>query len=124
MSKSKQRARATREAQQQAAARARAAQRKAAGPQPARPAGTSTGKAAGTKPPGRRGKQPVYRQRRFPKLPWQLKLALGLGWLLVQVVVWLTIESLGTRIALGIISLAALPLLVVLVRDPSRRPPR
>ena len=124
MSKSKQRARATREAQQQAAARARAAQRKAAGPQPARPAGTTTQKAAAKKPLSRRGKQPVYRQRRFPKLPWQLKLALALGWLLVQVIVWITIDSVGTRIALAIISLFALPLLVVLVRDPSRRPAR
>ena len=118
MSKSKQRARAVREAQQQAAARARAAQRKAAGPQPARPAGTAK------KPATKRGKEQVYRQRRFPKLPWQLKLALALGWLLVQVIVWITIDSVGTRIALAIISLFALPLLVVLVRDPSRRPAR
>ncbi len=115
MSKSKQRARATREAQQQAAARARAAQRKQAGPQPARPAAPAVKK---------RGKQPVYRQRRFPKLPWQLKLALALGWLAVQVAVFFTVESVGTRIALAIISLFALPLLVVVLRDPSRRPAR
>ena len=115
MSKSKQRARATREAQQQAMARARAAQRKQAGPKPARPP-AGTGK--------KRGKQPVYRQRRFPKLPWQLKVALAVGWVLVQVLVFFTIESVGTRIALAIISLFALPLLVVILRDPARRPPR
>jgi hypothetical protein len=117
VSKSKQRARATREAQQQAAARARAAERKSAGPQPPRPAGTAK--------PGRKpGKQPVYRQRRFPPLPWQLKLALAVGWLAVQVVVFFTIESIGTRIGMAIISLFALPLLVVILRDPSRRPAR
>ena len=115
MSKSKQRARATREAQSQAAARQRAAQRKLAGPQPARPASA---------PAKKRGKEPVYRQRRFPPLPWQLKLALAIGWLLVQVLVFLTIESMGTRIALAIISLFAVPLLVVILRDPSRRPAR
>jgi hypothetical protein len=117
VSKSKQRARAAREASQQAAARARAAERKTRAPQPARPAGR-------TRPASRPGKQPVYRQRRFPKLPWQLKLALVLGWLAVQVVVSFTVNSVGTRIALAIISLFALPLIVVLVRDPSRRPPR
>jgi hypothetical protein len=115
VSKSKQRARATREAQQQAAARARAAQRKQQGSAPARPA---------VAPANKRGKPPVYRQRRFPKLPWQLKLALAVGWVLVQVLVFFTVENIGTRIALAIISLFAVPLVVVIVRDPSRRPPR
>ena len=118
MSKSKQRARAAREAQQQAAARARAAQRKSRGPESERPAARTAGRSS------RPGKQPVYRQRRFPKLPWQLKLGLLLGWIAVQVVVFFTVNSVGTRIALAIISLFAVPLLVVLVRDPSRRPPR
>ena len=122
MSKSRQRARATREEQQRAAARARAAERKAKAPQPERPAGRTTARSpqAGRKA----GKQTVYRQRRFPKLPWQLKLVLAMGWLAVQVVVFFTVNSVGTRIALAIISLFALPLLVVLVRDPSRRPAR
>ena len=122
MSKSRQRARASREAQQQAAARARAAQRRS-GPEPTGPAAAPARKPAG-KPVAKRAKQPVYRQRRFPPLPWQLKLALALGWLAVQVVVFFTIESIGTRIAIAIISLFALPLLVVILRDPSRRPAR
>ena len=117
MSKQRQRARAEMEARQREARRAKTAEKKARGPRDPSP------KAA---PPRdrRRGKQTVYRQRRFPPLPLWLKLALALFWIAVQVVVWLTIESIGTRIALGIISLFALPLIVVLVRDPSRRTKR
>jgi hypothetical protein len=122
VSKQRQRARAEQEARQRAAARARAAQKKAAqanseGPQGSRPK-------QGPAPARRKGKQPVYRQRRFPPLPLWLKLTLALGWLAVQVAIWLTVDAVGTRIALGIISLFALPLIVVLVRDPSRRTKR
>jgi hypothetical protein len=119
VSKQRQRARAEQEARQRAAQRAKNAQKKARGPEDTRPKPRPA--APSTK---KRGKQPVYRQRRFPPLPLWLKLALALGWLAVQVPIWLYVEELGTRIALSIISLMALPLIVVLVRDPSRRTKR
>ena len=117
MSKQRQRARAELEAKQRAAARAKTSERKARGPVDPRP------KAAPVRDQ-RKGKQTVYRQRRFPPLPLWLKLTLLLGWIAVQVPIWAYVEALGTRIALSIISLMALPLIVVLVRDPSRRTKR
>ena len=117
MSKQRQRARAELEARQRVAAREKTAQKKARGPRDPRPQ-------AAPARDQRRGKQTVYRQRRFPPLPIWLKLTLLLGWLAVQVPIWLYVGALGTRIALSIISLMALPLIVVLVWNPSRRTKR
>lgn len=63
----------------------------------------------------------VYRQRRFPPLPWRLKLALAAGWLAVVALVFLLEPSWRARVGVAIVATAALPLLVVLIRDPSRR---
>jgi hypothetical protein len=63
----------------------------------------------------------VYRLRRLPPLPWRLKLALGLGWLAVVVLVLLLVPSVSGRVGLVLLATAALPLVVVLVRDPTRR---
>jgi hypothetical protein len=122
VSKQRQRARAEQEARQRAAQRAKTAQKKAGGSTQVRPQDTRRKDGPGRAK--RKGKQPVYRQRRFPPLPIWLKLSLAFGWLAVQVLIWFTVESIGTRIALAIISLFALPLIVVLVRDPSRRTKR
>jgi peptidoglycan/LPS O-acetylase OafA/YrhL len=68
-----------------------------------------------------RGAQPAYRMRRFPPLPWRLKAALALGWLAaVALILYLTPTWPG-RIGLIVVATGVLPLIVVLVRDPSRR---
>ena len=81
----------------------------------------------GPRPPARPGarpapgKQPAYRMRRFPPLPWRLKAALALGWLAAVVLVLLFVPTWSGRIGLVVVATAVLPLIVVLVRDPSRR---
>jgi ferric-dicitrate binding protein FerR (iron transport regulator) len=111
MSKERQRARAAREAEQARlrAKAARAAERKA--------------RVERLTPsvPELPKRQPVYRQRRFPKLPWRLKLALALGWLAVAVVILFLAPTWTGRIGLLVIATMALPLIVVIVRDPTRR---
>ena len=81
---------------------------------PARPAARPAGRPA-------KGKQPAYRMRRFPPLPWRLKAALALGWLVAVVLVLLLVPTWSGRIGLVVVATAVLPLIVVLVRDPSRR---
>ena len=66
-------------------------------------------------------RQPVYRQRRFPPLPWRLKLALALGWLVVAALVLYLVPTWTARVGFLVIATFALPLIVVLVRDPTRR---
>ena len=66
-------------------------------------------------------KGPVYRQRRFPKLPWRFKAALGLGWLTALVLVLVLVPGWQGRIGLMVVATFCLPLIVVIVRDPSRR---
>jgi Flp pilus assembly protein TadB len=66
-------------------------------------------------------RQPVYRQRRFPPLPWRLKLALALGWLAVAAVVIVLVPTWTARFGFLVIATMALPLIVVIVRDPTRR---
>lgn len=66
-------------------------------------------------------RQPVYRQRRFPKLPWRLKAALVLGWLTAAVVTFLLVPTWPGRLGFLVIATFCLPLIVVIVRDPSRR---
>ena len=66
----------------------------------------------------------VYRQRRYPPLPMWLKLSLAVFWIAVQVAALLLLDDWGRRIAVLIVSTFALPLIVVLVRDPARRTKR
>jgi len=66
-------------------------------------------------------RQPVHRQRRFPPLPWRLKLALVLGWLVVAALVLTLVPTWTARLGFLVIATFTLPLIVVLVRDPSRR---
>ena len=73
----------------------------------------------GTRPT--RGKQPAYRMRRFPPLPWRLKVALALGWLVAVALIFVFAPTWPGRIGLVVVATAVLPLIVVLVRDPSRR---
>lgn len=115
--------------------RRRAAQEAARAKPKARPAGTGSRKVAAPAVPAARSgvtrsgaaknaaakKQPVYRQRRFPRLPWQLKAALAVGWLLAVVAILLLVPTWTGRIGLIVIATMLLPLIVVLVRDPSRR---
>jgi peptidoglycan/LPS O-acetylase OafA/YrhL len=59
--------------------------------------------------------------RRFPPLPWRLKAALALGWLTAAVLVLVLVPSWTGRLGLLVVATALLPLIVVIVRDPSRR---
>ena len=67
------------------------------------------------------GQQPAYRMRRFPPLPWRLKAALALGWLVAVAAILYFAPTWPGRIGLVVVATAVLPLIVVLVRDPSRR---
>ena len=111
MSKDRQRARAAREAEaaQLRARKAKAAERKA-----------RVERLTPTVPelPKR---QPVYRQRRFPKLPWRLKLALVAGYLLVAAAILFLAPSWTGRIGLLVVATMLLPLIVVITTDPTRR---
>jgi hypothetical protein len=60
------------------------------------------------------------RPRRYGALPTRLRLGLAFGWLVVQWVCWQLTADPRTRLGLALVSLLALPLLVVLVRTPSR----
>jgi ferric-dicitrate binding protein FerR (iron transport regulator) len=111
MSKQRQRARAAREAEQ-AKARARAAK-----------AAERRAKLERVTPsmPEVPKRQPVYRQRRFPPLPWRLKLALGLFYAAaVGLILWLAPSWTG-RLGLIVVATMLLPLIVILTTDPSRR---
>jgi Flp pilus assembly protein TadB len=110
---SKERRRA-REAREAAAAEQRAAAERTA---------ARRAKVAALAPPTphRPHREPVYRLRRFPRLPWRLKAALGLGWLATVALVMVLFSSWTGRLGLVLLATAALPLIVVLVRDPSRR---
>jgi hypothetical protein len=105
-------------------ARERAAREAAAaGQRPAPSAGQRPARdPAGARSTSRRpARQPVYRLRRFPPLPWRLKAALALGWLAVAAAVLYLVPTWAGRFGLLVLATAALPLVVVLVRDPSRR---
>ena len=88
----------------------------------ARPAPTPA-KAAPRAPsrPQTRRREPVYRQRRFPPLPWRLKAALALGWLTVVALGAYLVPTWTGRLGMAVVATFCLPLVVVLVRDPSRR---
>ncbi len=111
MSKQRQRARAAREAQE-----AEERDRRAA-------AAARTPKAARLRPvlPDLPHRRPVYRQRRFPPLPWRLKLALALGWTTVAALVLVFVPTWTGRLGFLVVATFTLPLIVVLVQDPTRR---
>ncbi len=115
MSKQRQRDRAAREAAaaaqtaRQAEAQSRA-DRKAARLRP--PA---------TTPPTRPRRPVVYRARRFPPLPWRLKLVLALVWTTAAGLTLYLVPTWTGRIGFLVVATFALPLIVVLVHDPSRR---
>ena len=111
MSKQRQRARAAREAEQ-AKARARAA--KAA----ERRARLERITPSVPEVPKR---QPVYRQRRFPPLPWRLKLALALFWLAAVALILYLAPTWTGRLGLIVVATMLLPLIVILTTDPTRR---
>jgi peptidoglycan/LPS O-acetylase OafA/YrhL len=59
--------------------------------------------------------------RRFPPLPWRLKAALALGWLVTVALIFVFAPTWPGRIGLVVVATMLVPLIVVLVRDPSRR---
>lgn len=64
---------------------------------------------------------PTYRQRRFPPLPWRLKLALAVGWLTVAALILVFVPTWTARLGFLVIATFCLPLIVVITRDPTRR---
>jgi len=111
VSKERQRARAAREAEQ-AAARAkaqRAAERRA--------------KVERLKPtaPELPKRQPVYRQRRFARLPGRLKVALALFWVVAVALILLLAPTWTGRIGLVVVATMLVPLIVIITTDPTRR---
>ena len=87
---------------------------------PRKPAAKASRPAAGHRPKPS-GRQPSYRMRRFPPLPWRLKAALALGWLAAVAAILYLAPTWPGRLGLIVLATAVLPLIVVLVRDPSRR---
>ena len=61
------------------------------------------------------------RRRRYGALPLRVVLGLAFGWLVAQWVFWQVVPDTRTRIGLALISLLALPLLVVLLPMRGRR---
>ena len=108
MSKQRQRARAAREAER-AKAKAKAAK-------------TAERKAKLEKmTPQVPKRQPVYRQRRFARLPVALKAFLAVFWLVAVALILLFVPTWTARIGFIAIATMLLPLIVVIVRDPTRR---
>jgi len=96
----------------------------------ARTAGKGTGTPRQTRPQTARrspkGRRPatkpaVYRQRRFPPLPLWLKALLAAVWLVAAALTFWLVDSWTGRIGFLVVATMLLPLIVVLVRDPSRR---
>ena len=111
MSKERQRARATREADR-AKARAKAAK-------------TAERKAkldrVTPSAPHLPKRQPVYRQRGHAPLPVLLKAFLAVFWLVAVALVLLFVPTWPARIGFITIATMLLPLITVIVRDPTRR---
>ena len=61
------------------------------------------------------------RRRRYGALPLRVVLGLAFGWLVTQWVFWQVVSDVRTRIGLALISLLALPLVVVLMPMKGRR---
>jgi len=122
MSKQRQRDRATREAKEKAAREQptrTGARPQDTGRSGTRPASVKRQTAPRKQTPPK--KQTVYRQRRFPPLPRRLKAGLALMWIAVAVLALLFVPTWQGRIGVMVLATFALPLIVVIVRDPSRR---
>ena len=61
------------------------------------------------------------RTRRYGALPLRVQLGLAFGWLVAQWVFWQVTTETRTRVGLALVSLLALPLLVVLLPMRGRR---
>jgi len=91
-------------------------------PTPPRATRGPKGRPTATRSTGRRSSTgPVYRSRRFPPLPLGLKLLLAALWLGALVLTLLLVDPWPARLGVMIAVSFLLPILVVLVRDPSRR---
>jgi Flp pilus assembly protein TadB len=66
-------------------------------------------------------RQQVYRQRRFPPLPVRLKVALGLFWFATAALILYLAPTWTGRFGLLVVLTMTLPLIVVILRDPTRR---
>ncbi len=106
MSKERARARAEREAQ-------RAAERAQAERKRARQARLAALKPSLPEIPRRR--------RRYGALPLRVVLGLAFGWLVTQWVFWQVVSDMRTRIGLAVVSVLALPIVVVLLPTRGRR---
>lgn len=69
--------------------------------------------------PGSKGT--VYRQRRFKPLPMKLKVPLAIGYVLGVIAILLFTPTWTGRIGLLVVLTMLVPLIVVIVRDPTRR---
>ena len=108
MSKERQRARAAREAERHKA------KPKATRPDETKPKPQKTVTSD-------KKRQPVYRQRRHAPLPVALKLFLAAFWLIAVTLILLFVPTWTARIGFIAIATMLLPLIAVIVRDPSRR---
>jgi hypothetical protein len=61
------------------------------------------------------------RRRRYGALPVRVTLGLAFGWVLTQWVLWQLFGDLRTRLGLALVTLLALPVLVVLIPMRGRR---
>jgi hypothetical protein len=61
------------------------------------------------------------RRRRYGALPTRVVLGLAFGWLITQWVFWQVVADTRARIGLALVSLLALPLLVVLLPSKGSR---
>ena len=61
------------------------------------------------------------RRRRYGALPLRVVLGLAFGWLVTQWVLWQVVSDVRTRIGLAVISVFALPVVVVLLPLRGRR---
>jgi Flp pilus assembly protein TadB len=106
MSKERARARAQREAERAAEverrAKQRARQERLAGLKPSLP-------------------ELPRRRRRYGALPVRLQLGLAFGWLVTQWVFWQVTPDTRTRVGLALVSVLALPIVVVLLPRRAKR---
>jgi Flp pilus assembly protein TadB len=61
------------------------------------------------------------RRRRYGAMPRRLQLGLAFGWLVAQWLFWQLVADNRTRVGLAIVSLLALPILVVLIPSKGKR---
>jgi hypothetical protein len=61
------------------------------------------------------------RRRRYGALPTRVVLGLAFGWLVTQWVFWQVVDDTRSRLGLALVSLLALPLLVVLLPSKGSR---